>query len=72
MIHSHGLRYQYPGGPLLAFADVAVPQGGVLLVSGPSGCGKSTWLALVVLQLKMPMMQPESFSDCLRRGLKKR
>ena len=47
MIHSHGLRYQYPGGPLLAFADVAVPQGGVLLVSGPSGCGKSTWLALV-------------------------
>ena len=47
MIHSHGLRYQYPGGPLLAFADVAVPQDGVLLVSGPSGCGKSTWLALV-------------------------
>ena len=47
MIHSHCLRYQYPGGPLLAFADVAVPQGGVLLVSGPSGCGKSTWLALV-------------------------
>ena len=47
MIDSHGLRYQYPGGPLLAFADVAVPQGGVLLVSGPSGCGKSTWLALV-------------------------
>ena len=47
MIDSHGLRYQYPGGLLLAFADVAVPQGGVLLVSGPSGCGKSTWLALV-------------------------
>ncbi len=47
MIRSHGLRYQYPGGPLLAFADVVVPQGGVLLVSGPSGCGKSTWLALV-------------------------
>ena len=47
MIHSLALQYQYPGGPLLAFADVTVPQGGVLLVSGPSGCGKSTWLGLV-------------------------
>jgi putative ABC transport system ATP-binding protein len=47
LIQTLALQYQYPGGPLLAFADVAVPQGGVLLVSGPSGCGKSTWLALV-------------------------
>ncbi|MSQ76489.1 MAG: ATP-binding cassette domain-containing protein [Rhodoferax sp.] len=47
MIQSQGLCYRYPAGPLLAFPDVAVPQGGVLLVSGPSGCGKSTWLALV-------------------------
>ena len=47
MIQTLALQYQYPGGPMLAFADVAVPQGGVLLVSGPSGCGKSTWLALV-------------------------
>jgi putative ABC transport system ATP-binding protein len=47
LIRTLALRYQYPSGPLLAFADVAVPQGGVLLVSGPSGCGKSTWLALV-------------------------
>ena len=47
MIQSDGLAYQYSDGPLLTFADVAVPQGGVLLVSGPSGCGKSTWLALV-------------------------
>lgn len=47
MIHSTDLAYQYPAGPRLEFADVTVPQGGVLLVSGPSGCGKSTWLALV-------------------------
>ena len=32
---------------MLAFPDVDVPQGSVLLLSGPSGCGKSTWLALV-------------------------
>ena len=47
MIRTQGLRYQYPNGPLLAFPDVEVPQGAVLLLSGPSGCGKSTWLALV-------------------------
>lgn len=47
MIHSSGLCYQYPSGPLLAFADVELAQGAVLLLSGPSGCGKSTWLALV-------------------------
>lgn len=47
MIRTQGLLYQYPNGPLLAFPDVEVPQGSVLLLSGPSGCGKSTWLALV-------------------------
>lgn len=47
MIRTHQLSYQYPNGPLLAFPDVEVPQGAVLLLSGPSGCGKSTWLALV-------------------------
>ncbi len=47
MIQSAGLCYQYPQGPLLAFPDVDVAQGAVLLLSGPSGCGKSTWLALV-------------------------
>ncbi len=46
MIRTHSLRYQYANGPLLAFPDVEVPQGAVLLLSGPSGCGKSTWLAL--------------------------
>lgn len=47
MIRSRGLHYAYARGPQLAFADVDVPQGGVLLVQGRSGAGKSTWLALV-------------------------
>ena len=47
MIASRQLAYRYPGGPALAFADVDVSQGGVLLLGGPSGSGKSTWLALV-------------------------
>jgi putative ABC transport system ATP-binding protein len=47
MITTRGLAYQYPNGARLAFPDVDVPQGAVLLLSGPSGCGKSTWLALV-------------------------
>ena len=46
MISSHGLRYQYPSGPLLIFPDIDVAQGGVLLLRGRSGSGKSTWLAL--------------------------
>lgn len=47
MIQTRKLRYAYPGGAELAFPDVDVAQGAVLLLSGPSGCGKSTWLALV-------------------------
>jgi putative ABC transport system ATP-binding protein len=47
MIQTKNLSYSYPDGPTLAFPDVVVPQGTVLLLSGPSGCGKSTWLALV-------------------------
>ena len=47
MIQTRNLRYAYPGGAELAFPDVDVAQGAVLLLSGPSGCGKSTWLALV-------------------------
>lgn len=47
MIRTRQLTYQYAAGPLLAFPDVDVSQGAVLLLSGPSGCGKSTWLALV-------------------------
>ncbi len=46
MIASRALNYQYPGGQRLAFADIDVPQGGVLLLQGRSGAGKSTWLAL--------------------------
>lgn len=46
MIRTRALRYSYPRGPTLAFADLEVPQGGTLLLQGRSGCGKSTWLAL--------------------------
>ena len=46
MIETLGLRYGYPGGAGLRFADVRIEQGGTLLLRGPSGSGKSTWLAL--------------------------
>ena len=47
MIETRGLGFAYPQAPVLRFPDVAVPQGGTLLLRGPSGSGKSTWLALV-------------------------
>jgi putative ABC transport system ATP-binding protein len=47
VISLRGLRFSYARGPAFAFADVDVPQGGVLLVRGPSGSGKSTMLALL-------------------------
>jgi putative ABC transport system ATP-binding protein len=46
VIETRALRYTYPGGAPLTFPDVAVPQGGTLLLQGRSGSGKSTWLAL--------------------------
>ena len=46
MIETHDLCARYPGGAELRFPDVALPQGGTLLLRGPSGSGKSTWLAL--------------------------
>lgn len=46
MIRSEQLRFAYAGRPTLAFPDLDLPQGGVLVLHGPSGCGKSTWLAL--------------------------
>jgi putative ABC transport system ATP-binding protein len=46
VIASHALQYRYPQGPVLAFPDVDVPQGSVLLLRGRSGAGKSTWLSL--------------------------
>jgi putative ABC transport system ATP-binding protein len=47
VISLRGLRFAYARGPSFTFADVDVPQGGVLLVRGPSGSGKSTLLALL-------------------------
>lgn len=48
MIASHGLQYLYSGAShAIAFPDMEVAQGGVVLLQGPSGSGKSTWLALV-------------------------
>jgi putative ABC transport system ATP-binding protein len=46
MVETRGLRYEYPGGPVLLFDDLDVPQGATLLLHGSSGAGKSTWLAL--------------------------
>ena len=46
MISTRQLAYQYSGGAELRFEDMAVPQGGVLLLRGASGSGKSSWLAL--------------------------
>lgn len=51
MIESRNLTFAYPRGVELAFADVNLAQGGVLLLRGPSGSGKSTWLALVAALL---------------------
>ncbi len=47
MIRTQGLAWRYPGGPLLRFPDLDLPQGGLLLLQGASGTGKSTWLSLV-------------------------
>lgn len=46
MISCNKLVYRYVNGPVIAFADLDVAQGGVLLLTGASGSGKSTWLAL--------------------------
>jgi putative ABC transport system ATP-binding protein len=46
VIEALGVALAYAGGQRLRFDDVAVEQGGTLLLRGPSGSGKSTWLAL--------------------------
>ena len=46
MISTGQLTYRYANGPALAFADLDVAQGGLLVMGGASGSGKSTWLAL--------------------------
>ena len=52
MISCRQLAYHYASGPALAFADLEIAQGGVLLLKGASGAGKSTWLALAAGLLK--------------------
>jgi len=47
VISAQGLRCRYPGHAPLDFPDIALPQGGLLLLRGRSGSGKSSWLALV-------------------------
>ncbi len=46
MLFTENLSFTYPGGALMRFPDIHVPQGGVLLLQGASGSGKSTLLAL--------------------------
>ena len=46
MLSTRQLTYRYANSPTLAFADLNVAQGGVLVLGGVSGSGKSTWLAL--------------------------
>jgi putative ABC transport system ATP-binding protein len=46
VIETRGVACTYPRAQPLPLPDVAVPQGGTLLLRGPSGSGKSTWLAL--------------------------
>jgi putative ABC transport system ATP-binding protein len=52
MIRTSQLVYQYQNGPQIAFPDIDVPQGGMLLLQGASGSGKSTWLALAAALLR--------------------
>lgn len=52
MISTRGLGYRYAGGPAIAFEDIDVAQGGVLLLRGVSGSGKSTWLSLAAALLR--------------------
>lgn len=47
MLASTDLSFSYPGGAVMRFSDLALPQGGVLLLQGASGSGKSTLLALM-------------------------
>ena len=46
MICTAALTSRYTHGPALQFPDMAVAQGGVVLLRGASGPDKSTWLAL--------------------------
>jgi putative ABC transport system ATP-binding protein len=46
MLAARNLSFAYSGGEEIRFPDMALPQGGVLLLQGASGSGKSTLLAL--------------------------
>jgi putative ABC transport system ATP-binding protein len=46
MLVSENLSFSYSGGAFMRFPDIALAQGGVLLLQGASGSGKSTLLAL--------------------------
>ncbi len=52
MFRMASLRYAYAGQATLAFPDIDVPQGAVVLLRGNSGSGKSTWLALAAALLR--------------------
>lgn len=52
MIRMASLRYAYAGQAAMAFPDIDVPQGAVVLLRGNSGSGKSTWLALAAALLR--------------------
>ena len=69
MIRSVRLAYRYAGRDELRFADVDVPQGGVLLLKGPSGSGKSTWLALAAGLLRPAVGQIVVAGQDLGAGL---
>ncbi len=47
MLAIENLSFSYTGGASMRFPDIALPQGGVLLLQGASGSGKSTLLALM-------------------------
>ena len=46
MLQTASLKFAYPGGATISFPDIALEQGGTLLLQGASGSGKSTLLAL--------------------------
>jgi putative ABC transport system ATP-binding protein len=46
MLTAENLTFAYPQDAAISFPDIALPQGGVLLLQGASGSGKSTLLAL--------------------------
>ncbi len=52
MLNADHLKFAYPQSALMSFPDIALPQGGVLLLQGASGSGKSTLLALCCGLLK--------------------